>query len=107
MLAALVDQWEWGLKTNKGVNEERLAIHFARVRTIRPKWFCTLPNVLWLNFGAKNCHPATPLVVRLMRNQNLILAGCPMSVVVIIDLAKTLGYLGGYGGGALSTPAHA
>jgi len=65
--------WEWGLKTNKGVNEERLAIHFARVRTIRPNWVCTIPNVLWLNLALKNCHPATPLVVRLMRNQNLIL----------------------------------
>ena len=66
-----MNQWEWGLKTNKGVNEERLAIHFARVRTIRPNWVCTLPNVLWLNLALKNCHPATPLVVRLIANKNL------------------------------------
>lgn len=66
-----MDQWEWGLKTNKGVNEERLAIHFARVRTIRPKWVCALPSVLWLNLAIKNCLPATPLVVRLIANKNL------------------------------------
>lgn len=52
---------EWGFKTNKGVNEQRLGIHLARVRTIRPKRSTCVPVSCGLTWRYKTAAPLRPL----------------------------------------------